>query len=225
MAYRLAEICILKENGYTMQNEITIYSFGYNDRSSKVRWLAEELDLSINESQLALGEHRKENYRAINPFASVPAVKWGENILTESTATAIYLAEQFPNRKLIVNETESARFDYLQWVSLFTESFEERLVDCILADMGLVDKSARDIFEKSITFKCHVLLKKLPRSGFLVANRFTLADIFACYSIKLAILTGFIRWNDVSGYLEPLIQRPAAKQSRFFESLLKSSNR
>ena len=205
-----------------MTDRIELYGFGYDDRSGKVRWAANELGIEIDEHKIALGDNRQSEYRAVNPFGSIPAVVYKGETLYESTATIIYLAELYPDKGLAVFSKEAERYKYLKWLSLCAESFEGRLVDVILTKFGLMPEELKAIYEKSLNFKCSALVNELPTTGFLVADRLTVADIVCSYTLKLGILTGFIAWEDVQGYLEPLIKRPAAQASHFFESLNKA---
>ena len=202
-----------------MTDSIQLYGFGHSDRSGKIRWLANELGIEVEEKKVELGDHRKPEYKAINPFASIPTAVYNGETMIESTACCIHLAELHPESKLAVFAKEPARYEYLKWISICSESFEGRLVDHILANYGLMPEELKAIHEKTLTFKCKVLVEQLPQTGFLVAERFTVADIIACYSLKLAILTGFIEWSQVKEYMSPLMAREAAIKSHFFDGL------
>ena len=202
-----------------MKEEIVLYSFGFNDRSGKVRWLAEELGLSIDEQNIELGENRKPEYREINPYASIPTTVYQGETLVESTATCIHLAEVHPESQLAVFAKDGSRYNYLHWISVFSETLEGKLVDCILANYGLMPETVKSIYEKTIRFKLKVVLQQIPNDGFLVASRLTIADIVAAYSLKIAVQLGYVDWHEVKGYLQPLMERPAAKRAKFFSSL------
>ena len=203
-----------------MSDRLELYGFGFNDRSGKIRWMACELEIPIEEHKVELGDHRKEEYRAINPYASIPTAIYRGETLIESTASCIHLAELHPDKKMAVFAKESGRYDYLKWIAICAESLEGKLVDYILANYGLMPEEIKSIHQKTLQFKCRVLVEQLPKSGYLVNDRFTVADIVVAYSLKLAIITGFIDWQDVQGYLQPLMDRPAAKESKFFAGLV-----
>jgi glutathione S-transferase len=201
-----------------MDDTVTIHSFGNNDRSGKVRWLAHELSLPVQNVSVKLGEHRQFPYRELNPFGVIPAIEWRGETLIESTAICTFIAEQFPESGLIVLPTEEARSEYLQWLSIIADSMETKLVEYYLAGVGLYPPETKPLFEKTLQFKLRILLEKIPQSGFLVANRLTLADITLAYSLRLALSSGLIEYAQVKGYLEPLIARPAAIECEFFKS-------
>ena len=202
-----------------MAEQLELYGFGVNDRSGKVRWLCHELGIEGVERRLSAGEHRKGPYADINPYGMVPAVVWRGQRLIESTAICTYLAEQHPDSGLVVAPGEAARADYLQWVALFAETLESRLVENLLGGIGIIPEVFVSTTRPSLEMRLPVMVSRLPESGFLVADRFTLADIEACYSLRLAISAGLLKRERVAGYLEPLIARPAAKASSFFSSL------
>ncbi|MCW8876362.1 MAG: glutathione S-transferase family protein [Kangiellaceae bacterium] len=203
-----------------MSDSLKLYSFGFNDRSGKIRWTAGELGILVEEHKVELGDHRKQDYRAINPYAAIPSALYKGETLIESTASCIHLAEMFPEKRLAVFAKEEGRYDYLKWIAICSETLEGKLVDYILANSGLMPEEIKGIYQKTLEFKCRVLVEQLPKEGFLAVNRFTIADIVVAYSLKIAIITGFVRWEDVQGYLQPLMDRQAARESRFFEGLI-----
>ena len=202
-----------------MTDALTLYGFGLNDRSGKVRWLAHELGIEVQEERLGLGAHREAPYSDLNPYAMVPTVIWRDQTLIESTATCTFLAEEHPDSQLIVPPGHPQRAQYLQWVALFSETLESRLVEHLLAKFGVFPPAYLETTTPGLERRLPVMLGQLPSLGFLVADRFTLADIEAAYSLRLAIKAGLIELEAVAGYLTPLMERPAAKAAQFFQSI------
>jgi len=198
---------------------LALYGFGYNDRSSKVRWVAHELGVPVEERRLAAGDHRKPPYTDLNPYGMVPTAIWKGRTHIESTAMCTFLAESHPDSGLVVAPGEPARADYLEWVALFAETLEAKLVENILTTYGVLPEVFETTTRPSLDYRLPTLLKRLPSEGFLVADRFTLADVQAGYSLRLAINAGRIERSDVAGYLDPLVDRPGAKSAHFFDSL------
>jgi glutathione S-transferase len=202
-----------------MTETLTLYGFGVNDRSGKIRWLCHELDIPVEERRLALGEHRKAPYTDLNPYGMVPTAQWRGQTLIESTATSTYIAEQHPASRLVVAPNELERAEYLQWVALFAETLESRLVERLLGGVGMIPDAFVQTTDSMLKRRLPILVERLPKAGFLVADRFTLADIEASYSLRLAIRAELLSFDDVSDYLRPLMDRPAAQASQFFSSL------
>ncbi len=202
-----------------MPESITLYSFGDNDRSGKVRWVACELGLAIDEHRVKPGEHRAAPYKALNPLAQIPSARFRSEVLLESTAICHELVEAFENPKLWVGPAEANRRPYLFWLAVFGETLEARLVECAVSKAGLISEDYFELHEKSLRFKLAVVADKLPAEGYLCGSRFTLADILAGYSLRLATQCQLIDMAAVEAYLDRLRARPAAKASRIFASL------
>ncbi len=200
-----------------MTEKIIIHSFGFNDRSGKVRWLAEELGLEVEEIEVT--EHRAFPYRDLNPYGAIPTVIFRNKTLTESTAICHHLAEHFPEHKMRIPVEHDERFSFLRIVALFSESLEGRTVDYLLGKIGIYAKEFQTLNQRTLDFKYRILLNELPKDGFLVGNRFTLADIIACYNLRNAISAGLIEWDHVKSYILPLAARPAAKRAHFFDAI------
>jgi glutathione S-transferase len=202
-----------------MTDKVVIHSFGMNDRSGKVRWLAHELGLPVENVKVELGAHRQFPYRDLNPFAVIPTVQWRGETLIESSAICTFLAEQFSEFGFVVAPDEPARSQYLQWMSILTDSLETKFVEYYLAGVGLMPQETQALHEKTLKFKLRILLEQMPKEGFLVAGRFTLADITLAYVLRLAISAGLLELPQVSEYLTPLMNRKAAQTAEFFNAL------
>ncbi len=202
-----------------MTETLELYGFGVNDRSGKVRWMCHELGIPVDERRVEPGTHHRAPYTDLNPYMMVPAARWRGETLIESTATCTWIAEQFPDSGLVVAPGEPERSAYLQWTALFAETFESRLVEHLLASREWIDAAYVTTTRYTVESKWPVLLRNLPASGFLVADRFTLADIGAGYSLRLAVQAGLTTIDDVGGYLRPLMERPGARAAEFFASI------
>ena len=203
-----------------MNDTLTIHSFGNNDRSGKIRWLAYELGLPVKEVIVEMGTDRQPPYRQLNPYAAVPTVQWREQTLIESSAICTYVAEHFPESALIVSPGEAERANYLQWLSVCSNTLETKLVEYYLAGVGLQPAEIQPMTERGLRFKLRVALEQMPSSGFIVAQRFTLADIAFAYCLRLAVNAKLLEFEQVADYLTPLMARAAAKESGFFKSMV-----
>ncbi len=202
-----------------MTDPLVLHSFGVNDRSGKLRWLCHELEIPLEEARVKPGDHYKAPYTELNPYKMIPAAQWRGETLIESTASSTYIAEQFPEAGVVVAPGEPDRRAYLTWVALFAETFESRLVEYLLSSYEWIDAAFQTTTKATVKHRLPVLLEHLPAEGFLVGDRFTLADIEAAYSLRLAIAAKLLTIDDVGGYLRPLMARPAAKRAEFFSSI------
>jgi glutathione S-transferase len=198
--------------------EIEVLSFGDADRSGKVRWLAEELGLQVTEAPVPFGGHRTPAYRELNPLGVIPTVRFRGQVLTESTSILHTLAEAFDEPKLWVGRGEPERRAYLHALAVYGESMEGPLVEAVVSQFGLLGPEYFALHEKKLRRSLGILARQLPEHGYL-AGGFTLADIVAGYSLRLAIQAGLVERAAVEPYFSRLVERPAAQRARVFASL------
>ena len=72
-------------------------------RSIRARWTLQELGVEFEAVTVNLmaGEHRRPEFLKINPAGKLPVLVDGDTVLTESIAIVTYLAEKYPEKKLI----------------------------------------------------------------------------------------------------------------------------
>ena len=202
-----------------MSEAITIYGFGDNDRSGKLRWLAHELGLDVNEDRVGFGDHYKKPYVDLNPLSQIPTAIFRGQTLIESTAACHTIAESFETPKLWVGRGEPERQKYLFWLAVTGETLEGALVESAVSRLGALPPQYFELHEKRIPPKLAVVAKMLPKQGFVAGDRFTLADILTGYSLRLAVRLGFLERGAVEPYFSRLVDRPAASAARFFDAL------
>ena len=201
-----------------MGRQIRIWSFGDVDRSGKVRWTAEELGYTIEESRLQLGEHAQQPYRDLNPYDQVPTAELDGETLIESTAICLLLAERHPESGLVPADSAS-RARFWQSVSVSTHTLEMPVVLYFLSTLGVTDDRLAGILEEPLSRRLNVFAAAVPAEGF-ICGTFTLADIFAAYCLRVAVQAGLLSCDGgLRDYLQRLTERPAAKAARFFDRL------
>ena len=94
-----------------------LYYSPLSSNSRKVRITAALLDieLELQNVELAKGAHRTPEYLAINPMGKVPVLVDGDFILPESAAIMIYLAETKPGNALYPAQ-QQARAEVNRWL-------------------------------------------------------------------------------------------------------------
>lgn len=80
-----------------MSNAITLYSFPLSGHAHRVRLFASLAGINheVVDVDLAKGEQSGADFRAINPFGQVPAMRDGETVLADSNAILLYLARKY----------------------------------------------------------------------------------------------------------------------------------
>lgn len=92
---------------------ITLYNYPNPTRTTRVLWTLHELDMAYEVKILnpMAGEHRTDEYLAINPAGKVPSITHNGNSFTESLAIMEYLNDLHADRPLTPNPADA---DYAQ---------------------------------------------------------------------------------------------------------------
>ena len=202
-----------------MSDTLTLYSFGKTDRGAKVRWLANELGLPINEVKVTFGEQRQEQYRQVNPFGVVPSAVFRGAHLKESGAICEYLCEQFPESGLRLRPDDSRFADFLYWCYLANTHFESDIVTYALSRLEILDSHFAPLLKPIIVGRFDILVGLLPVTGYLMGEQFTLADIMMGYVVQLGVTSGVLPYKSVAPYLSLLMSRPAAQSAHVFDKV------
>ncbi len=205
-----------------MTKMIELYSFGDFDRSGKVRWTAHELGVEVEEHRVRPGDHRKEPYLSVNPYAQIPTAIFDGHRFVESTAICISLAERFSKSGLIPAPATPESDEFWQILTTATHSLEMPSVVCLLSQRGILPPTWRELYEKPTRERLTAFVEQLPDIGYVLGPQFTLADICAGYVLRVAVEGKLLNYEGfVKGYLDRLIERPAAQSSRCFEGFPK----
>lgn len=118
---------------------------------------------------------------AIHPFGKVPVMRHGDLTLCESKAIATYIDRSFGGAKVIPDDPRLAA-EVEQWVSLVNTTIDptmirDYLLGYILAKDGKPDRARIDAAAEKMKKQIAILDKAVAKTGHLVGNSFTLADI------------------------------------------------
>ena len=154
-----------------------------------------------------------------SPFGKIPAFQDGDFLISDSTAIITYMDAIQPEPNLIPLEPK-ARARTI-WYEEFGDTivqaagmpmFFNRMVAPLLGmpqDLAAADKAEAEALPRALDY----LEKILPDSGFLVEDRFTLADIaVACPLINIGYCSSAMTkggWSKVEKWLEAMRGRPS----------------
>ncbi|MGO4328894.1 glutathione S-transferase family protein [Cupriavidus sp. 2TAF22] len=200
------------------QPEITLYH-SPNTRSTGALILLEELGVPyrLHPLNMKTGEQREPAYLAINPMGKVPAIRYGDALVTEQAAIFIFLADLFPQARLAPALTDPLRGPYLRWLAFYGSSFEPAIVDrsqqretpramCPYGDYDTV---------------IGTLLGQLEKGPYLLGDTFSAADVL--WGTALAWITHFKLVEAtpaVKAYIERTTSRPAVARAREIDARL-----
>jgi glutathione S-transferase len=201
-----------------MSRRITLWSFADVDRSGKVRWTANELGYEIDEQRVKLGEHGAEPYLKLNPLGQIPTARVDGEVMIESTAICLALAERHAEEGL-VPEDRAGRDRFWQVMSMAVSTLETPIVLYYLSKRGIVDAAWADLWAKPLIPRLEVFAGNVPGEGY-ICGAFSLADICSAYVLRIGVQAELLPLEgNLEAYLRRLMARPAAQAARFFEGL------
>lgn len=121
---------------------------------------------------------------AIHPFGKIPVMRHGDLTLCESKAITTYIDRTFDGLRLIPDDARGAA-EVEQWVSLVNTAIDPCLIRSYIfsylfpkgAD-GKPDRAAIGAILPTMQTQIDVLDKAVARTGYLVGDGFSLADIY-----------------------------------------------
>ena len=195
----------------------------------KVFAFAAEKGIELEHRSLGLGSNDPDFLRA-SPFRKIPALTDGDYGLADSSAIIHYLDALHPDPNLIPREAKALgrTIWYEEWADTMLSAcggkmFFNRIVAPtflkVPGDLAAAEKAEHEELPPLLAY----LEQEIPKSGFLVEDRLTLADIaIASPFANLDHLGVKIdRWPRVKAYVEAILARPSfaplvAKEKEIF---------
>ena len=167
-------------------------------------FLAEKnLDIEVIQVNTAEGEHLKEDFLKLNPWATVPVLKLDDGTcISEAIACCRYLEENYPNPPLMgVDPSEKAIISMwehrMEWdgflpVAEFLRNTVERFKNRGLTGTLNFNQipALAERGQKRIAHFHDFLDKRLAESKFVATDKYSIADITAQVSIDFAQRAG-----------------------------------
>ena len=186
-------------------------------RANRVIWMAEELGLPYETISVDLSAPRDSEFLKVNPNGRLPAIYDDGFHLFESMAINLYLAKKHGGPLAPRDMHEDAKIT--QWSFWAVTELERPGLDYLMHTMFLPpEKRDASIAGKALeTLKkpIAVLDQALEKSGHLVGERFTAADlnvgVFVAY---LASAREFLtQYPRVAKFVGDIVSRPAFKKA------------
>jgi glutathione S-transferase len=145
-----------------------------------VRMVCEEKAIDYTLTEVLVGARE---VRAIHPFGKIPVLRHGDYELFESKAIATYLDRVFPGPQLIPADPRDAALTE-QWVSLVNTVVDRTLIRTYIfayiapkTSDGSPDRAAIEAVMPAVREQLGILDKAVAKTGYLVGDQFTFADI------------------------------------------------
>ena len=125
-----------------MTETLTFYTNPMS-RGRIVRWMLEEVGEPYETVLLDYGTTMKApEYLAINPMGKVPALRYGDTIVTEAAAICAFLADMFPDRGLAPAPGNPKRGTYYRWMFFAAGPVEAAVTGKSMGLLAPADKKA-----------------------------------------------------------------------------------
>ena len=207
-----------------MTETLTFYTNPMS-RGRIVRWMLEEVAEPYETVVLDYGTSMKSpEYLAINPMGKVPAIRYGDMIVTEGAAICAFLADMFPDRGLAPAPGNPKRGTYYRWLFFAAGPVEAAVTAKSLGLLAPADKKAMAGYGSfDETIDC---LEAAVRDGpYICGEQFTAADVYVGAQIGWGMMFGSIDKRPVfQDYFGRLQSRPAAIRANQLDEALMPKN-
>ncbi|HEY0625493.1 MAG TPA: glutathione S-transferase family protein [Allosphingosinicella sp.] len=203
-----------------MADTITFYTNPMS-RARIVRWMLEEIGEPYETVVLDYGTTMKApEYLAVNPMGKVPAIKYGETVVTEGAAICAYLADMFPDRGLAPAPGNPMRGPYYRWLFFAAGPVEAAVTAKALGLLAPEDKKAMagyGTYEDTM----NALERAVSGSPYICGEQFTAADVYVGSQIGWGTMFGTIEKRPTFlEYLGRIQSRPAARRANELDDAL-----
>ena len=184
-------------------------------RSSIVRWMLEEIGepYDLHLLDLKKGENREPAYLAVNPMGKVPALKYGDVVVTEGAAICLYLADAFPQAGLTVPIGEPRRGPFLKWLFFSPSCLEPAITDRAFKRAEEPPRGTLGYGDYDTTMD--VVARAVDPGPHLLGEKFTAADVVIGSTLRWGMMFKLIPERpEFIAYTGRLAERPALKRTQ-----------
>ena len=196
-------------------NETSPLVFFHNphSRACMTRALLEELGVAYELCTIDFrnNEQLSPEYRAINPMGKVPTIRHGGDVITETVAIFVYLADRFRAAGLAPDLDDPQRGSYLRWLVFYAACFEPAL-----SDRAMKREPAPRAQSPYADFDTVVgtLTDQLDKGPYLLGERFTAADVLWASALRWVTGFGLLQATPrITSYIERVTSRPAQQRA------------
>jgi glutathione S-transferase len=186
-----------------------IYHREGTGRPVRVAWTLEELDVPYEVTRMDREEGKGDDHRRRHPLGRVPVLEDGDQLLYESGAICMQLADIHPEAGLLPPVGSAERGLAYQWVCFAPAEIEPPLFETWMYAEHDPERSAKA--RKRFDAAAGAVHDQLDGAEFLAGDRFTVADIMVATALLFTVRPGF--FDELSPrlkeYVGRLRERPA----------------
>jgi glutathione S-transferase len=171
--------------------------------------MLEETGLNYETVVLPFGKHKTSEYLKINPMGKVPTLVHGDNVITECAAICLYLAEAFPDTKLIAKAGTNEHANALRWLFFAAGPLESAIVNKALG-VEVPDEKKGMVGYGNYDDTIAALELVVTGSHYIAGDEFSVADVYVGSQIGWGLQFGSIpALSSFRDYWDRVAQRPA----------------
>lgn len=201
-----------------MGGELVFYT-NPQSRGRIARWMLEEVGTAYRTEVLAYGTTMKTaDYLALNPMGKVPAIRHGDQIVTESAAICAYLADAFPDARLAPPLAQ--RGAYYRWLFFAAGPLEAAVTNRSLGVEVPADKQGF-VGYGNFDVVMNTLSHAVAAHPFIAGEQFTAADVYVASHIGWGMQWGTIpKRPDFDAYCARATDRAARRRATELDDAL-----
>lgn len=207
-----------------MADELVLYTNPMS-RGRIARCMLEEVGQPYKAEILEFPGMKSPEYLAINPMGKVPALRHGDEIVTEAAAICAYLADVFPAAGLAPPPGSRERGPYYRWLFFAAGPVEAANTNKALNVVVPAERTAMVGYgsqERALA----VLEAQLNRTEYIAGDRFTAADVYVGSHIGFGMMFGAVDKRPAfERYWGLVSARPAALRAREIDDKLVAERR
>ena len=190
-------------------------------RGRIVRWMLEEAGTPYRTEILDYATNLKSpEYLAINPMGKIPAIKHGNQVVTECAAICAYLADAFPAAGLAPPAASPERAPYYRWLFFGAGPVESALMNKA-AGLEADPAKSRMLGYGTLDLTLGVLEQTVGAGAYLVGGKFSAADLYICSQLSFGMLYGGVEKRPAfQKYVDHLTARSAYKRAAEIDDTL-----
>jgi glutathione S-transferase len=181
-------------------------------RAANVVWMLEEIEkpYELRFVDIQSGAQKSPEIVALNPMGKLPTLVDGDQVVTESAAIALYLADRYAYGRLAPLVEDPARGTYLRW-ALFAPSVIEPGAMAKLAGWSFREGQAGwGSYDAMLSAMEHAVTDR----EYILGDKFSMADVVFGGTVRYMLTFKMIEPRPAfTSYAERLAARPALKRA------------
>ncbi|QDG51355.1 glutathione S-transferase family protein [Persicimonas caeni] len=201
-----------------MADELIFYT-NPQSRGRIVRWMLEEVGAPYETVVLEYGDEMKSaEYLAVNPMGKVPAIRHGDEVVTECAAICAYLADAFPQAGLAPEPAQRAA--YYRWLFFAAGPFESAITNQSL-EISVAPEQERMVGYGNLAAVLDTLADAVSQRPYIAGDRFSAADVYVGLQIGFGLEFGTLEKRaEFVDYWGRIKDRPAKKRADELDNAL-----